>query len=258
MARFILTPLLALPLLISAQVSSDKPLVLTGATQQERQLTGLPADPSPTSALSARQDQGNTQRTAVAAGNQAWVATLPSISGAPSPGTQLVIKAPDAVQADSVSLLVNGNGPYPVLIRPGRPLSGADLSPGELLSLVFDGSSFQRMNGIDHRRRGCPNGLVAVNDQYCIEPDERAGESFYDAARICTESGLRLCTWAEWHSACLLSSGLNLQNMVGNWEYTDDTANEDGTVRITGVTCTQATTWLISNGSQAFRCCYTR
>lgn len=258
MKRFILLFVLACPFLVSAQLDMNMPLELTGSTQQQRQLMGLPADAMPTSALSAKQDLGNTHRSAVAVGNETWVVSLESLSGAPSAGTHIVITAPNAVSADSVALMVNEAGPYPVMIRPGRPLSGTDLSDGELLSLVFDGSTFQRMNGINHRRRECPAGLVAVNDQYCIEPDERTMESFYDAARICTEAGLRLCTWAEWHSACLLSSGLNLQNMTGNWEYTDDTANEDGTVRVTGVTCTQATTWLISNGSQAFRCCYTR
>lgn len=245
-------------LLTMAQVVIDKPLVLTGAAEDQRQVIGLPADPSPDAAISARQDQSNVHRFAMASGGSVWSIVLPALIGGPSAGTYIVVRAPSALTADSVSLIINGQGPYPVIMRPGEPLLGTHVAADQLLSLVFDGDALQVMSGIDHRRRVCPTGLTAVNDQYCIEPDERTAESFYDAARICTESGLRLCTWAEWHSACLLATGLGLQNMTGNWEYTDDTANEDGTVRIIGMTCTQATTWLISNGSQTYRCCYTR
>ncbi len=242
-----------------AQVGVDHPVRFIGPAATDRQLTGLPNDPSSSSAINARTEQSNAHRTASVGSGNSWDATVPALTGAPSPGTHLVVLVPSAVSDGEIALTVNQAGPYPVILRPSVPLDGATLAPGAALSLVFDGTAFQVMAGIDHHRRDCADGLTAVNDQFCIEPDERAANTFFEAARACTESGLRLCTWTEWYNACALRISLGLQNMTGNWEYTDDTANEDGYVRAVGnSSCTQGTTWSATATPITFRCCYSR
>ena len=145
-------------------------------------------------------------------------------------------------------------------LGPGRQLTDSDVAPGSLLSLVFDGTSFQVLNGAVHRRRDCPSDMVAVNEQYCIEPQERDTLDFYDAAFACVSDNKRLCTWGEWYRACTLAATLGLANMSGNWEWTNSSANEDLIARMVGNTsCTAAGTSLVTGSiPRKSRCCFSR
>ncbi|MBK6831567.1 MAG: hypothetical protein IPG92_12895 [Flavobacteriales bacterium] len=70
---------------------------------------------------------------------------------------------------------------------------------------------------------------------------------------------MRLCTWGEWHNGCNKATQLGIQNTVGNWEWTNDTANEDCCVRLIGYSsCAQSGPWGVNNTPQYFRCCFTR
>ncbi|HRD51409.1 MAG TPA: hypothetical protein PKY96_02055, partial [Flavobacteriales bacterium] len=187
-----------------------------------------------------------------------WSANLSSLGAAPVAGTHIVVFAPEQTPDGALELLVNGAGPYAVVHRIGDPVLGEEVVPNAPLSLVFDGDRFHALSGTLHRPRDCAGDLVAVTNQFCVEVAEREPATFFVAARTCAEAGRRLCSWGEWHNACRQRVELGLVNMIGNWEYTDDTANEDNTVRIIGYSsCTIAGGFVVSNGTQAYRCCLT-
>lgn len=248
--------LLALPCL--PQIGIDKPLQFDGQAPSDRQLRGVPSVSTPGALQSAAQEQGGTHRSMMAPSGTAWSLALPALAAPPTPGMNVVVTAPDAIPAGPVTLDLNGTGPYPLVWRAGAPIDGAAIAGGTLLSLVFDGTAYHVMNGLSHRRKECPDGMMAATSQFCIDLDERSPISFFDAAAACTQEGKRLCTWGEWFNACQLRTALGLANMVNNWEYTDDTANEDNSVRLVGPNCSNATAWYVSNEHQSYRCCYTR
>jgi hypothetical protein len=140
-------------------------------------------------------------------------------------------------------------------------LAGDAYPDGTLLSLVFDGAQFQVMNGLASLRRECPTGMVAVNDQFCVEPDERAAADFFNSNLACAQVDRRLCTWAELYVACTAAAQLGLSNMTNDWEWSNNTANEDGGVRVALLsTCAAAG---VRDGFDTSipvrsRCCYSR
>ncbi len=244
----------------SAQVLIDKPVVLDGASDAQRQLKGLAPSQAQQAAQSAVVEQGGAHRFSAAGSGPVWQVDLPSLAGVPAPGTQMVVAVPGTPGTGTVWLTVNGQGPYTIIDAPGDTLLAESVSTLPMLSLVFDGNAFHLLNGATHRRRDCPEGMVTVNSQYCIEPSERDTSNWFEAARICVAENKRLCGWGEWYNACTNAAVLGLATMIGNWEWTDDSANEDECVRIAGyATCTQATAWFASgNAEQHFRCCYSR
>lgn len=256
MRRIIASCLLWSSLCATAQVSIDKPVVLDGASDAQRQVEGLAPALAPAAAQSAQVEAAGTHKYAQA--TNTWQVDLPSLTGAPAAGTQIVVQVPATPGTGAVQLLVNGTGPYAVLLRPNDPFFAENAANTPMLSLVYDGTAFQVLNGTGRTRRDCPADMIAVNSQYCIEFTDRDTVSFFEAARICALDNKRLCTWGEWHGACNIRTQLGLQEMTDNWEYTDDSANENNSIRIAGPSCTQAAAWYVYNEYQRFRCCYTR
>ena len=241
------------------QVTIDRPIVLTGTIETQRQVLGLPPLLTGTAANTAEVEQKGIHRYAVAVGGTVWQVDLPALAGAPAAGTQIMLSTVDNASMGPVQLLVNGLGPYDIIWFPGAPLLQEDVPAIPVLSLVFDGTAFQVLNGKPRSRRECPAGTVAVNEQFCMEIAERDTTSWFTAAQTCIAASMRLCTWGEWHNGCNKATQLGIQNTVGNWEWTNDTANEDCCVRIIGFSsCAQSGTWGVNNTPQYFRCCFTR
>jgi hypothetical protein len=240
-----------------AQVKVDQPVQLTGNEPAQQQVLGLDPALEPSDALDAATDQRGAAHWAGDATGAAWVLSLDAISGPPSAGFAMVVRTA-VPQSGNVTLSVNGHGPYPVVIAPGEPLNGDALPVGTMLSLVFDGAAFQATNGVTHALRPCPEGMVQVGAHFCMEPDERPEGTWFQAAMNCANAGLRLCTWSEWQQACLRRVDLGLNTMISNWEWVNNTANEDGSARVVGNTsCSNAGTFYVTN-SAATRCCYSR
>lgn len=250
--------LVSMPLASIAQVQVDKAILLTGPAQPDRQVSGLALSTDPADALTAGVAQSGVLQLAEPAPGNSWQATLPGIVGEIGIGTHVVVKAP-VTAGGPLTILLNGNGPY-ALVNGTTPLDGAMLVPGQMLSLVFDGTAMQVINGRNDLRRTCPEGMVAPSDLYCIETSQRTAADFFTAAVTCASDGGRLCSWAEFHLACVDQLALGLADMTGNWEWTNNTANEDNSVRVTGqVNCTSATTWMATGTTPlTYRCCYSR
>jgi hypothetical protein len=257
---FALGPLVAAA---HAQVHVDRPIELTGAAPADRQITGLPAVQVADAALSAAQEQSGSHRHAAVEGQVLWTVAAPGLADMPGPGTQLLLTLSEPAAA-SAEVTVNGHGPYPVSVGPAGSGPLPPWPAGTTLALVFDGTGFQVLNGADRQPRPCPDGTVAVDDMFCLAPDEHPDgpTDMFTAILACHDQGLRLCTWGEWITACHLRETLGINTMFGNWEWTDDMANEDVSARLVGISasigCASAGVGHALNSARHFRCCYTR
>lgn len=243
-----------------AQVRVDGPVEFTGGIGPERQVTGLAPLKDPAAALSVEGERQAGLVHAEAGMAPAWIVDVPALPGVPVTGMHITVKVPDGASGQ-VSILLNGLGPYDVLTGPVTTLQADQVAPGSVLSLIFLGNAFQLMNGTTRTLRGCPAGTVAVNGQYCIDAQQEATTvDYFNAARICGERGLRLCSWAEFHMACVNGGALGLQNMTGDYEWIGSACNEDGSSRIAGFNGCTAVGCALAAGSTtySFRCCIER
>jgi hypothetical protein len=160
----------------------------------------------------------------------------------------------------AVSLLVNGHGPYPLVSGIDEPFDPQGIAPGTPLSVILDGTNFHVLNGSTYARKPCPPNTVAVNEQFCIEPNEHPESDFFTAISGCAANGLRLCSWAEFIVACNRRTELGLLNMTNSWEWIDDAVNENGSARMVGANgCGVASAAIVSGSfGRASRCCATR
>lgn len=257
-AYILLLVSMVFPLAAMAQVNLDNSIEMTGSGVADRQVEGLPASTAPNAVLTAGTEQRGDARTASVAAGNTWNVELPGLGTTPAIGTHLVIKAPTS-SPGPIALSLNGVGPFP-LQKGALLMDGTDVSEGSMLSLVFIGNSFQLINGRSDLRRECPSGMVAVNEQYCVEPNERPASNFFEAGLSCATVDRRLCTWGEWFVACQQASALGLVNMTNNYEWTNNTSNENNSVRITGQNTCETVGNGLATGSipRTARCCYTR
>ncbi len=245
--------LVALPL--HAQILVDKPIELQGAV---RRVEGLAPSTAPNDALTAGIAQRGPIHYATPVAATPWAVESDALGGTLANGTYLVIRVP-ASEDMPVAIAVNGADPLPVL-HEGVPLVGTAMAEGHMLSVVYGDGAFHVLNGNHDLRRNCPSGMVAVNDLYCIEPNERGSGDYFQSGLACAAVGRRLCTWGEFIGACQRSLALQLSGMTNSWEWTNSTANEDNVGRIAGLNgCESAGTWLSTgNAPVPYRCCFSR
>ncbi|MBK9763842.1 MAG: hypothetical protein IPO87_10875 [Flavobacteriales bacterium] len=249
---------LTLPLATLAQVHVDHAIELTGSGMADRQVLGLPGSTEPNAVLTAGTEQRGDARTAIVGAGSTWNLDLPGLGTTPAIGTHVVVKAPVPTPGP-IALTLNGTALIP-LRKGDLVVDGSSVTEGEMLSMVFTGSVFQLINGRTDLRRNCPSGMVAVNAQYCIEPTERPASDFFQAGLLCAGQDRRLCTWGEWYAACQQATALGLVGMTNNYEWTNNTSNENNSVRITGQDLCESVGNGLATGSAArpARCCYTR
>lgn len=247
------------PLFAAAQVQVDGPLRATGATPADRQVTGLQEPMSPGAPQTAELEQNGTHRTAEPLPGATWTVALPLLSVAPPPGTHIVVKAPEQTNGP-VTLTLNGFGPFALVSNALQPMDGGTIVPGTMLSLIFDGTAFQVMNGGGYTRRACPEGTTAVNEQFCMGTNEHPPSNLYQAMLTCGTQGMRLCSWGEFYVACMNAASLGLNYMTDNWEWTDDASNEIGSARVVGAgSCSTAGNSIVINSiDRNFHCCWSR
>ncbi|MBL7950703.1 MAG: hypothetical protein JNM62_03185 [Flavobacteriales bacterium] len=247
----------AIPLALNAQVVVNKPVVLNGLTPADRQATGLALSSDPDRVMTSGVEQAGSYRVVLVSNNDGWVGSSSALSTAPIPGTHVLITAPETFPG-LVRLNLNGYGPAWVMAH-GDTLRGDDVEPGSMLSVVFDGTVFHVLNGRADVHRECPAGMVAISEQYCVEPNERPAADVYAAFVTCAIENKRVCSWSEFYVACTRRTELGLQNMLNDWEWTNNACNEDNSVRVVGAsTCEAASTRLGTGPAANFRCCYSR
>ena len=253
-------PLLLLAFTMNAQVQVDKPVVLTGAQPADRRVEGIPAPTSDDQAMNAEGLQLAAYAYAEITGQpDLWSVQVQPVPDSLPAGSLLLLKAA-FTNTGPVELSINGGPLAPVTKNGVAPLDSADVLAGEVVVLVHDGQRFQLTGPASRAPRNCPPGTVTVNGQYCMELQKRALSDFDLAALACGMAGGRMCTWGEWHYACRNATALGLTDIVGDWEWTNNTANGDGLVRIVGgSSCWGHNTspaWDVQ--PRNYRCCFDR
>lgn len=263
MMRWLSTLLLMLASVAAAfaQIALDGRLILAGPDDVQRQVLGLPPSILSGDVLTGAVDRSGalSYGAATATAPQTWQVDIEALQQSITPGTHLLIEVPMNATGP-VTLNINGQGDKPVILRGGTALTGELYEAGSLLSLIYDGEAFQLMNGPVHRRRECLAGMAQVNNGLCIDVNEQpAALTFFNAVMVCIQQNKRLCAWGEWHTACRKSTELGLTNMENNGEWTANTANYDGAVRIVGDgNCFTGGTETVFSGARTFRCCLPR
>lgn len=113
-------------------------------------------------------------------------------------------------------------------------------------------------SGCLQEKKNCPAGFVSVNLNYCIEINERTDVQIFVANDTCMSRNARLCTWGEWHYACLKAGVLSLQNMTNNWEWVDDIVNENASV-VVGDNGNCENMWNRGlENAHSYRCCFSK
>lgn len=243
---------------LSAQIHIDKPIRLIGVEPSDRRISGLEDRFAPSAALTARVAQEGTALTSGSVVGDQWNITLEALGPSLVDGSFVLVRVPE-VSGAAIFVVLNGAGPYP-LLRDNSPIDASTLIQNTMLSLVYANGAFHVLNGSHDLLRACPEGTVAVNTQFCIEPQERGGGDYFQAGLGCASAGLRLCTWGEFVAGCGQSLSLGLVAMTNNWEWTASTSNEDNSARIAGSGSCMAAGNSLSTGSTArpYRCCFTR
>lgn len=242
-----------------AQVHVNAPVIISGSDAAERQFIVDPATEEADEVLSAGIEQRGTYRFATPEPGATWDITLPSLDAAPVAGTNIVVLAPGP-SSGPIEVRVNGSSPFPLVTGLGVPFDGSGLVAGTALSLVSDGDHLHVMNGEAYALRNCPVGTAAVNDHFCAETVQRPASDFFAAITTCYGQGMRLCGWGEYIVLCQNATALGITGTATDWEWTDDSCNENGTARVAGAgNCTAAGTGLVTGSTpRAFRCCFTR
>lgn len=239
----------------SAQIDLNKAVVLDGG----HHVSGLAVPVSGDQALTAASLQAAGYLYCTASGtNQLSAALLPAPDALVA-GLSIHILTSNT-NSGAATLDLNGFGPKDIVKDGTLPLDSADVIQNSIVHLVYDGSAFQLINGAFRQRKACPNGFAEVSTQYCIEVDERPAMDFPDAAEVCGNLGGTICSWAEFYYACTKDTVLGLNDMVGDYEWTNSLANADSYLRVAGWNnCRSAGTSLSVAGTpRTFRCCYRR
>ena len=241
------------------QVESNVPLNMSGASDAERQVKQL-ADPlAPNQAVNAQTVQKGTLVYAQASGSNNLVVSLTPAPAAYTPGMIVNFKASNA-NSGAVTLDVNGLGPVSVKKAVNDNLDSADIVQDLLVSVIYDGANFQVLSGLP---RKCPSGFVSVNQDYCIEINDHDTLTFFQAVVTCGDMNARLCSMSEWYFACQDPS-LGLNNMLNNYEWVDEAANNVDKAKVMGLDltgvpgCMYGYNYSPGSNYKSFRCCYSK
>jgi hypothetical protein len=212
------------------QWSVPGPLVLEAADGTQRQLNGLGSAIDEGDALRlADVRQITASMATVTVAGDVWELALGPVGTPVFEGMMIDLLAPEA-NPTGVLLDVNGSGALPLLGWKGVVLDSAAISPGTPLRVVRMESHYITL---DKMRSVCPAGFRTFSAASCIEAIPRAAATFFAAANDCLLSNARLCTFAEWTSACTILP--DFMDVVSQAEWIDHAANSDDYAKIIGV-----------------------
>jgi hypothetical protein len=242
-----------LPFLGTAQVQLDVPVVLTGVPA-ERRVDSLAPPTIGTSLVTVEGAvHAEWQWAAVQAQGSTINLTLSPAVTSYADGLLLRFLVPADI-AGTLAISADGLPALPLLRPDGLPPVVGQLRQGSIAEVMHAGGRFILLSAAE---RGCPPGSLAVNERFCIDQASTNDVIFYDAVDRCAVRGGRLCTWDEYHAACVLLTG-ELSGMFNEWEWVDDTANHTQTAgqvgRTTCLSQRSAGAPLTTEGD--VRCCY--
>lgn len=245
---------MAMSLISFCQVEIDKNIIMADTSNAKRIITGIGTPTDSLELLNAEEAQKGALIYGTASGINDLILNTPVPFNKYFEGMTISLKCLNA-NTDSVSININALGQVPIKLPGGLKLKADDIKAGQIVFVKYTGFFFQIINREDLT---CPNGFVDVNDNYCIDINERAPKNFVNAMSDCQSVNAKLCTWGQWYYACQ-KAALGLVNMINNFEMVDDTSNHSHTVVAVGNTsCTVET----ANGGPAsaiyYRCCFSK
>lgn len=258
--RYVLSIVFVLFTLIStAQVEVKERIIMTGATNADRQIKGV-GDPTDLGdAVNARTVQRGSLIYAEATGRDTILLNI----NIPPPnqyiaGMLINFKA-ENTNTGPVVVNLNNLGYCSLKKGDNYNLDSADIVNQQLITMIYDGTKFQILSPLN---KGCPNGFISVNTNYCIEIEERAAASWWVATITCMNKNANLCSMSEWTYACQ-KSGLGLNNMVNNYEWVNSAANNATTSKTVGLDyqgnpgCDYGS-YAAPTALNSYRCCFSK
>ncbi len=153
---------------------------------------------------------------------------------------------------------------------PGSPsLNDAYRDPVTRKAYIWDGSSWeiivedglQGPNGPQGEpgdsMRDCPIGSWSeINEEFCIEVNERVSTDWWNANKNCGDLNAHICSWNEWYYACQ-KPGNGTINMTNDWEWTIVGIAGGTATTVGNGDCKNSSTETMTN-SKTYRCCFSR
>ncbi len=233
-------------------------IVLDGAANGDRQVSGLAAPQAAADGVSAETDRSNWSVLATATGSDALTLSLTPTLTSYTPGLRMIF-LPQSVNTGAVTLNVDGLGIRALLKDVNASLDSADLKPGIPTHVIYDGAAFQVVNQL---YPGCPVGFSPISRDVCIADLPNDTLNWYAAVNRCNAQGARLCSMQEWIQGCLKYPGF--VSTVTDYEWVDSGANYNNMAKNMGWTDT-STAGDCRAGSRQIptvfyrsRCCYDR
>jgi hypothetical protein len=242
-----------------SQVIISEKIVLSSPDSANRHVTGIAYPESPSNAANASSLLNGQLIYGQASGTNQLVVNLNPPVSQYIQGMVVNFKTSGA-NTGATTLQLNNLSPVPVKKNGTFPLDSLDLAPDQLVTVIFDGNSFQVLSRLNRR---CPSGFVDVNKDFCIELVERDTMTWFQATKVCGDMNGRLCTQSEWAFACQQTPLLNLVNMTDNLEWIDSAGNSSNQCKAMGVDqvgysgCNAGYTQ-VCTVNKTFRCCYSK
>lgn len=241
---------------VAAQVTVDRPVVLTGNDPAERTITGLAPAQGDDALIDLDGARSGRYHQAVATqnGTALTLAMAPACS-AYADGLEVRFVAPGRAMG-AVTVDIDGLGARPLLRSDGARPGFGDIEAGQSVGMVFRDSAFVLMGRAVDR---CPDGFLPLNERLCIQRNDTLSMSVFSAANWCMERGARLCTWDEYVYACLKENP-QYEGFADDWEWADDTSDHTHTAFQVGRWgCRSARNFAAYETPASFasvRCCY--
>jgi hypothetical protein len=221
--------LLGTPACVLAQLTVPGPIRLEAPSEAQRQVNGLAPAVEEDEAISV----GDVRQQAASAASvvsfgPTWDVTLAAAGSVVTEGMVISFVAPEA-NDPGLLLNVNGSGALPIQGWRGAPLDSAAILAGTPVRVVRLTDHYLVLDKI---RSVCPPGYTTFSAASCIEELPRAPMTFFQAANECLLQGGRLCTFAEWTSACSLIPGF--MDVVSQAEWIDHAANSTNYAKVIG------------------------
>lgn len=236
------------------QVESDKSLEFTNENEEENYIDSLGSPTEGQDGIHYRDALINKVSFTEALGENQLEMELSVAPESIQPGIQLLFQSENN-NTGPVTISINGLPPLPLVKGVNTPLEPGDIVAGEVILMIFDGTNFQAINA---RFPECPLGFISFNDKFCIEVEQHASTTFFNAIEECSSSKARLCSWDEWGFACESNTG-ELQDMPTTWEWINSSGDHNSEAKTIGNgSCNNSSSHQPENTIQNFRCCYSK
>ncbi|MBW2702693.1 MAG: hypothetical protein JRF33_17880 [Deltaproteobacteria bacterium] len=121
---------------------------------------------------------------------------------------------------------------------------------------VEDGNT--RQSGVTvlaegHNVQSCPQGMVNVDQMFCIDIDQHSAAPWITGVETCHAEGKELCTWVRWHTACV-TVGASLNDMTDTYEWVQDSYSASDSIKAGNGSCEYMSSHTRADPYD-FRCC---